>query len=71
MKSLYLVLLLSLSLIAVNAQEPAQPRQQQDVIRTNTELVQTAITVLDKSGKFVDGLQREQFELTVDGKPYC
>jgi VWFA-related protein len=69
MKSLYLVLLLSLSLIAVNAQEPAQPRQQQDVIRTNTELVQTAITVLDKSGKFVDGLQREQFELTVDGKP--
>src|SRR5690242_15175553 len=69
MKSLYLVLLLSLSLIAVNAQEPAQPRQQQDVIRTNTELVQTAVTVLDKKGKFVDGLQREQFELTVDGKP--
>src|SRR5690242_20628236 len=69
MKSLYLVLLLSLSLIAVNAQEPAQPRQQQDVIRTNTELVQTAVTVIDKKGKFVDGLQREQFELTVDGKP--
>lgn len=70
MKRLYLVLLLSLSFIAVNAQEPAPAqRQQQDVIRTNTELVQTAITVLDKKGKFVDGLQREQFELTVDGKP--
>src|ERR1043166_4994801 len=68
MKCLYFVLLLSLSFIAVNAQEPAQP-QQQDVIRTNTELVQTAVTVVDKKGKFVDGLQREQFELMVDGKP--
>ena len=70
MKCLYLLLLLSLSFIAVNAQEPApQASPQQDVIRTNTELVQTAVTVLDKHGKFVDGLQREQFELTIDGKP--
>src|SRR5689334_24270947 len=70
MKSLYLVLLLTLSLIAANAQQPApQPSPQQDVIRTNTELVQTAVTVLDKKGNFADGLQREQFELTVDGKP--
>lgn len=68
MKSLYLVLLLTLSLIAANAQQPA-PQPAQDVIRTNTELVQTAVTVLDKKGNFVDGLQREQFELTVDGKP--
>jgi VWFA-related protein len=69
MKSLYLVLLLALSLIAVNAQEAAQQPPQQDVIRTNTDLVQTAVTVLDKHGKFVDGLQRDQFELTIDGKP--
>jgi VWFA-related protein len=41
----------------------------QDVIRTNTELVQTAITVLDKKGHFVEGLQRDQFQLIVDGKP--
>ena len=41
----------------------------QDVVRTNVELVQTAITVLDKKGNFVEGLQREQFELMVDGKP--
>src|SRR6185503_12579425 len=41
----------------------------QDVVRTDTELVQTAVTVLDKKGHFVEGLQREQFELTVDGKP--
>src|SRR4029079_14108695 len=45
------------------------PVHAQDVIRTNTELVQTAITVLDKKGHFVDGLQRDQFQLIVDGKP--
>ncbi|HEU4835498.1 MAG TPA: VWA domain-containing protein [Pyrinomonadaceae bacterium] len=39
------------------------------MIRTDTELVQTAITVLDKKGHFVDGLQRDQFQLIVDGKP--
>ena len=43
--------------------------QESEVVRTNTELVQTAITVLDKKGHFVEGLQREQFQLLVDGKP--
>jgi VWFA-related protein len=43
--------------------------QEPEVVRTNTELVQTAITVLDKKGHFVEGLKREQFELVVDGKP--
>ena len=41
----------------------------QDVVRTNTDLVQTTVTVLDKKGHFVEGLQRDQFELMVDGKP--
>ena len=62
MKSLYLLLLLVISFIVVNAQEP-------EVIRTKTELVQTAVTVLDKKGNFVDGLKSDQFELIVDGKP--
>lgn len=48
---------------------PVVSAQEQDVVRTNTELVQTAITVLDKKGHFVDGLQRDNFELMVDGKP--
>ena len=46
-----------------------QPRAQEEVVRINTELVQTAVTVLDKKGNFVDGLKRDQFELVVDGKP--
>ncbi|HEY6803036.1 MAG TPA: VWA domain-containing protein [Pyrinomonadaceae bacterium] len=40
-----------------------------DVIRTNTELVQSSVTVVDKSGHFVEGLSRDQFEVIVDGKP--
>jgi len=47
--------------VVVKGQEP-------EVIRTRTELVQTAITVLDKKGHFVEGLQRDQFQLIVDGK---
>ena len=45
------------------------PEQSDEVLRINTELVQTDVMVFDKSGRFVDNLQREQFELRVDGKP--
>jgi VWFA-related protein len=40
-----------------------------DVVRVETELIQTDVMVFDKSGKFVEGLGREQFELKVDGRP--
>jgi VWFA-related protein len=49
------------------AQQPQQP-QADDVLRVKTELVQSAVTVVDKDGRFVDGLNRDQFELLVDGK---
>ena len=62
------ILLLVAVCPVVNAQQQPAP-QQGDVVRINTELVQTAITVLDKKGNFVEGLQRDQFELVVDGKP--
>src|ERR1041384_7323969 len=62
MKSCLILLLVALCSVA-NAQQP------DEVIRVNTELVQTAVTVLDKKGNFVEGLQRDQFELIVDGKP--
>src|ERR1700704_1644937 len=54
---------------AANAQQPPPKTQDDDILRINADLVQTAITVIDKKGHFVDGLGREQFELTVDGKP--
>ncbi len=62
MRSCLIFLLLVCSVAHAQQQEP-------DVLRTNTELVQTAVTVLDKKGNFVEGLQRDQFQLVVDGKP--
>ena len=51
------------------AQQQQQARQDEDVVRVDTQLVQTDVMVFDKSGKFVEGLTREQFELKVDGRP--
>lgn len=48
---------------------PAPKQDEEDVVRVNTELVQTDVMVFDRSGKFVDGLKPEQFELLVDGRP--
>ena len=47
----------------------ARAQEKEDVVRVETELVQTDVSVFDKSGKFVGGLGREQFELKVDGHP--
>jgi VWFA-related protein len=44
--------------------------QAEDVVRVNTELVQTDVTVVDKRGRFVEDLRPEQFELSVGGKPH-
>ena len=72
MRILPALLLLPILFVATNgqaiAQQPSKPHAD-DVLRINTDLVQTAITVVDKNGRFVDGLDRSQFELTVDGKP--
>lgn len=51
----------------VSAQQP--PTGGDEVIRVNTELVQTDLMVLDKAGRFVPGLKADSFELIVDKKP--
>lgn len=51
----------------VKTQKP-QREQPDDVVRVKTELVQTDITVVDKRGRFVDGLTADDFELRVDSK---
>src|SRR6266480_1568162 len=54
----------------VSAQtKPEKPGQQDDVVRVNTELVQTDVMVFDKKGQFVDGLKAEQFALKIDNQP--
>lgn len=48
---------------------PEQQRQDQpEVVRVYTELIQTDVMVFDRSGNFVNGLKREDFELRIDGK---
>jgi hypothetical protein len=43
--------------------------QQDEVLRISTDLVQTDVVVMDKQGQLVKDLQRDQFELLVDGQP--
>ena len=69
------VALLSIVVIAVSpasAQTPSQTKPTEpsnDVIRVETNLVQTDVTVVDKRGHVVNGLKPDQFELRVDAKP--
>ena len=50
------------------ATPPPPPQEQDDVIKVNTELVQTDVMVFDKKGRFADGLTLEQFALKIDNK---
>lgn len=52
-----------------SAQTPAADKEDEEVVRISTELVQTDVMVFDKAGKFVEGLSPEQFELKIDGRP--
>ncbi len=72
---LYLRLLFTALSLAVlpsylqgQAQSTSKPGPSDDVVRVKTELVQTDVTVVDKRGRFVDGLKAGQFDLRVDAK---
>ncbi|MDX6383853.1 MAG: hypothetical protein QOK48_1426 [Blastocatellia bacterium] len=61
-----------LTVVSTKGQSPPgqqQPSEADDVVRVNTELVQTDVMVFDKKGKFVEGLTAEQFALKIDNKP--
>ncbi len=61
---------LSLAGLTAHAQQQPPPQgKTDDVVRISTELVQSGVTVVDKQGRFVDGLKAEQFVVKVDGQP--
>src|SRR5688500_2905588 len=51
------------------AQQDRKTQTSDDILRINTELVQTGVSVFDKQGRFVEGLTKEDFELQVDRRP--
>lgn len=61
--------LLSFSLAYAQQPTPQKPADKEDVVRIDTNLMQTDLMVFDKQGRFVDGLKLDQFELKVDNKP--
>ncbi len=69
--SLLLLIALFFFTVAAPAQKKTQdppPQAPADVVRIDTTLVQSDVMVFDKQGKFVEGLQSDQFEVEVDGK---
>jgi VWFA-related protein len=60
--------LLSAELSVAQQKDASKTQSNPDVLRTNTELVQTGVSVFDKQGHFVDGLTKQDFELEVEGR---
>jgi VWFA-related protein len=54
--------------LSVSAQTTQTPRDQGDVVKVYTELIQTDVMVFNKEGQFANGLKLEDFELRIDGK---
>ncbi len=61
-------LVLASAMLGQTRQKPTPIEQAEDVVRINTELVQTDVMVFDKQGHFVNGLRAGDFELRIDGK---
>ncbi|HSK72681.1 MAG TPA: VWA domain-containing protein, partial [Pyrinomonadaceae bacterium] len=76
-KLFLLALLLFCFSINTLAQDQSKPpeqnepviEQEDDIVRIDTNLIQTGVAVFDKKGQFVDNLKQEDFQLRVDGKP--
>ena len=67
---IFLALVLTISLLAPTAaqQKQQQPKNKDDVVSIDTNLVQIDVVVTDKAGKQVTDLRPEDFEVSEDGK---
>src|SRR5688572_14361032 len=64
------LVLISIFASVSSGQEPRTntPPSPDDVIRVDTDLVETQVRVFDKQNRFVHGLSSNQFELRIDDK---
>lgn len=62
------LLLLILFLAGFNRQSYLHAQDDDDVIRTNTDLVVLNVTVTDQAGQYVSGLKMQDFKIFEDGK---
>lgn len=72
LRDFFLVLagiVLALTTVSGQSNPTPPPQERDDVIRVNTDLVQTDVMVFDKKGRFADGLTQDQFVLKIDNKP--
>ena len=79
-KLFFLLIFFKFCLVAIAQNEQKSPtptptpeiteeNSEDEVLKINTNLIQTSVTVLDKKGQFIDNLKPDDFELRVDGKP--
>ena len=64
---LFAVTWLCLFLMAPSLHGQDRPKEQDDIVRISTELIQTEVMIFDRNGRFIPGLKADQFELTFNG----
>jgi len=64
--NLFLLIIFMFPALVFAQTKPEPQSDTQDVIKFDTSLVQTDVTVFDKQGRFVDGLKPEQFQLKIN-----
>jgi S-adenosylmethionine hydrolase len=64
----FLLFLLSIHAFSQNPNPTATPREDENILKISTTLIQVDVTVTDKEGNVVTNLKPEDFEVYENGK---